>query len=677
MKTENNNLIIKISIFVSIFAFVSFGLFHLTKFETTDEHFWKYDRIEKYYNGLKEGFESGRWNKTRINDKPGVTNALISGITIPILGLEPSKHNDIEGEKNNRFYDEKKGKYRELYDMYHTENTEKINLALRLPGLLFNAFIILPIIFWLTLKIIKNKFLASINALLIGMNPIMIGVSQIVNPDTFLWGFSAIGLLSYIAYLYRDEKKFIIISGLATGFALLSKYSANLLFAFYPILFILLSFFENKKKGSNRELIKDFKKFVFSFVSITFIAFIVFSLFMPEVLIERKHFLYGTLYSSTLAPLVDIFINVLNLREIIFYTESKYRTMLMFPFSLAVFILVFIFFPYIVLWLMQKIRKCSERILRGFIFVMLFIFAFSFVNAWFNTPFFSLENIKEESRESGRLVFPDFASDPSILFWTKALMAQAQNLIFSLSPIIVLFILFLWIQILRGKVFHKKFLPVIYLFSAIAPLIFFVGALVADIFVNIRYAIMLFPMFAFLGMVGIGEFVKVISRKYTVCKKHRKYIKYLVVTFIILTQVFTLWKIKPYYFNYHSILLPKNYVVTDSWGYGAYEAATYINSLPGASELVVWTDHRGACQFLVGKCIVSNELYLDETNVDYFIFSRRGMITKKFKSISSKPHNINPNKYYNDEEFIEKNTVFRLNIGDRPANFIKVVKVEK
>ena len=664
---------------IAIIAFVGFGLFHLTKFETTDEHFWKYDRIEKYYNGLNEGFQLGKWDKTRINDKPGVTNALINGITIPVLGFEPGKHNDIKNEKINSFYDKESGKYRDLYDMYHTQDTLTLNLMLRLPGLLFNALIILPLVFWLTLKLTKNKFLSALSSLLIGMNPIFIGISQIVNPDTFLWGFSTVGIFSYIVYLYHKKKKFIIIAGLATGFALLSKYTANLLFLLYPIVFTLYSFFRaNRKIKINNLLSKEyFKKHLLSFISLTVIAFFVFSIFMPEVFIKHKHFLYGTLYSPTLAPIVDIFIDAFNLHDTIFYTKSKYKILWMFSFSLVIFLFLTVIFPFIALWIMQKVRKFSEWVLKGSVIIMFFIFTFSFTNAWFETPFFSLKNIKEESRSGGELVFVDFANDPSFLFWTKAITVQAQNLVFSLTPIVVFFILFLWIRVMQGKVIQKKLLPVIYLFSTVAPLIFFIGALKANIFVNIRYSIMLFPMFTFLGAMGVNEFLQLLFRRYQFSSSYKYYIKYLVILTIIIIQFFTLWNIKPYYFNYHSVLLPKKYVVTDSWGYGVYEAAMYINSLPNATSLVVWTDHRGACQFLNGNCIVSNELYLDETDIDYFIFSRRGMIIKRFKPISSSSYNIDSSKYYDDSGFLEKNTVFELNIGNRPENFIKVVKVEK
>ena len=69
---------------VPLFCFFFFGLIHLTKFETVDEHYWIYSnrtpinywqynngRIQQYWSALF----SQNWAKTRINDKPGITLA--------------------------------------------------------------------------------------------------------------------------------------------------------------------------------------------------------------------------------------------------------------------------------------------------------------------------------------------------------------------------------------------------------------------------------------------------------------------------------------------------------------------------------------------------------------------------------------------------------------------------
>jgi len=670
-----------LALIFAITIFLNFGLYHLAKFETTDEHFWKYDRIEKYYNGIKEGFKENNWKKTRLNDKPGVPVALISGITVP-FGFQPHQHEDLETENKYLHSKNQKSEGKKLYDTYHTEDTEALNFKLRLPGLLFNAFVILALLFWLLLSLTKSPFLTSLGIIAIGTNPILIGISQIINPDAFLWGFSTVALLAFMNYLVHRKKKFLMVAGVATGFSLLSKYTANLLFLFYPIIFILYTYLNEKQTKTTlsipwkKSLKQYYKNYAIPFGILTLLAVGVFALFMPEVIQVRKHFLYGTFYSPTLTPIVDLFIKNLNLRNIIFFSPTKYHTVLMFPASIFVFCFITIVLPFLTLQLTKKFRKATKYLLNGTLLLMISIFIFSFVNAWTNTPFFSLENIKEESRSHGELIFPSFADNSQPLFWYKALTVEAQNLVFSLTPIVVFFVLFLWVRVLQNKIYTKKFLPFIYFVSLAMPLTFFIGALLADIFVNIRYSLMLFPFFSILGAMGAYEMFLLLKEKTVFVKNNTSLIKYAFIFIFGLLHILAIWGIKPYYFNYHSILLPHKYVVTDSWGYGAYAASEFLNTLPNATELVIWTDRRSMCQFFVGHCIVSNEIYLEKTDVDYLIFSRRGMITKKFIPVGNNPHDITAERYY-EADFIKKHTVFEEQIGNRPENFIKIIKVEK
>ena len=69
--------------FLTVIVFASFGFYHLGKFETTDEHLWKYKRIGDYWEGWREW----KLEKTYINDKPGITVGIFSG-----LGLIPDAH---------------------------------------------------------------------------------------------------------------------------------------------------------------------------------------------------------------------------------------------------------------------------------------------------------------------------------------------------------------------------------------------------------------------------------------------------------------------------------------------------------------------------------------------------------------------------------------------------------
>ena len=300
------------------------------------------------------------------------------------------------------------------------------------------------------------------------------------------------------------------------------------------------------------------------------------------------------------------------------------------------------------------------------------MFLLTMLNAWFNTFIFDLENLKEVSRKGGGAVFPQFENDFILLFYIKAFLVQSQNFIFSLHPIVVFSTLLASTLLILDKI--KTNAWVIYFFI-ITPFVFFFGAILSEVFVNVRYSIMLYPLFALFGSLGILELVKYVASKNL---KKYAYGKLFIFasTIIILTHLFSLVNIKPFFFNYTSSLLPKKYVVTDAWGYGFYEAAEFLNSLPDAENIVVWLDRSGVCQFFVGKCISSREIYLDNVSVDYLVITRRGSIIKHPRIISSKQSHQFTNINYYSKEALE-NPAWSIFIGNRPGNFVKIIKVKK
>lgn len=647
-------------LFISIILFLSFGLYHLTKFETTDEHFWKYDRIEKYINAIKEHDIS----KTRINDKPGVTVALTSG-TGMLFGPSQSDHMDLKGENSHMYYDESRKKDVKLYDMFNTKITERFNLHLRLPILLFNALLVLPLIFFLTYQITKNYFIAGSTILFVGLSSALIGISQIINPDSLLWSTSAVAVLSFIALTYTQKKYLIFITGVATGAAILSKYTANLLFLMYPLFFFLYAVFYDKTTP-NKQIIMDYIKNLSLIVLTTFVTF---SLFLPAVFSKPAHFLYGTFYSPPFEPIVNIFIKLLNLQQFIFISETNYKTIPMLFISLLVFIGITIIIPIIAVVLLRKQSVFVNALFKIGVVVMMLLFIFSLLNAWTNESIISLNDLKETSRVGDELIFPQFSDNPAPIFFAKALLAQSQNLIFSLTPLNFILIFILWILILFNKLKNEEYKPIIYILT-IFPFVFFIGGLFADIFVNIRYGIMLYVPYMLLGAFGLNEMIL----RTNVTKQRTYYIFALVI--ILITQTMTLWLIKPHYFTYLNFFLPKEYSTTDTWGYGNYEATQYLNALPNAKNIVIWSDHRGICQFFVGKCMVSNTIPIDHTNIDYLVYSRRGVLTQPIKFIGTtndKLTNLDPH----DPQFIKENTVHEILINNRPSNFIKVIKIDK
>ena len=71
--------------------------------------------------------------------------------------------------------------------------------------------------------------------ILISLNPIIIGISQIVNPDSTLWSTSFAAFLLFFLYLKTDNDKYVYLSGFFFGLALLSKYFASILYLVFFI----------------------------------------------------------------------------------------------------------------------------------------------------------------------------------------------------------------------------------------------------------------------------------------------------------------------------------------------------------------------------------------------------------------------------------------------------------
>ena len=81
-------------VFLLIFGvYLFFTLQHVGQFETADEHYWIYSpdggRVQQYWHAVL----TGDWVGTLINDKPGVTVALVcglvNGLLVAVVGILP------------------------------------------------------------------------------------------------------------------------------------------------------------------------------------------------------------------------------------------------------------------------------------------------------------------------------------------------------------------------------------------------------------------------------------------------------------------------------------------------------------------------------------------------------------------------------------------------------------
>src|SRR3989344_7847943 len=116
--------------------------------------------------------------------------------------------------------------------------------------------------------------------------------------------------------------------------------------------------------------------------------------------------------------------------------------------------------------------------------------------------------------------------------------------------------------------------------------------------------------------------------------------------------------------GYASTLLPRaHFLDIKDMGEGSYEAAEYLNSLPEANMLNVWTDKSGVCDFFVGNCFSFLDASIfSKHKIDYFVLSS-GRKSRTMKMTLYQPLK---NAYFSE------NAIYKLEIGGRPNNYVKV-----
>ena len=619
---QNKRFFLSFALLLSMLTLLGFGLFHLSKFETVDEHFWKDKRIKKYWTGLQLGAKEGHWKKTRINDKPGVTIAIISGIG---LLFEPNP-------ESNRLHADNIT-VNGLFTVYDSSKTERINFIFRLPLLIFNTLFLL-VIFWLLLKIIPPPF-AVLTVVFIATAPVLIGISQIINPDTLFWPFSFAAILSYLILLKNSQKKFLGLTIIFTGLALLSKYTANILFLLFAAIFLAEAFIANPREINGfREISAFLRKRTLEWLLILAGAILIYGLLMPAALKKTKYLWAGTIYSPALAPIFWPLISVIFL----FLIEALFLKS---------------FFSKKIFNFLHQYKQCLFKLAAA---IALTLFLAVLINPWLKNPVIPLVDVKENAFVDKELLFPMLNGRPLATKIFTELAIEAGPFVFSLPPIIIFLLLAFWVKVLLSGLRQNQLL--FFFITAFIPA-YFIMLLFAGVLANPRYSIMLYPLAAFLSALAVQEFFPKF-KSYPIWQFAG------LVIWLVISSI-SLWKIKPFYLNYENFLLPRKYVLTDAWGYGEYEAAQYLNSLPHPEKIIIWSDRSAVCQFIKGKCIRDYKIDLPKTTPNYLVFSRRGSIRHKFEWARPDlaPHDIF--YYYNQP------AVWEIQIGGRPSNVVKIV----
>lgn len=594
---------VKFLLCIAVVIFFIFGFYHLPNFISADEHFWLpgsgAERIEDYWKAIADR----DWVDTRINDKPGITLAYTSGIAMLF--------DDADGQIIKRD---------NTYKQFDPARTQKINFLYRLPILLLSGFFSF-FFFWIIKKITGNEWLALWSVTGILLSPILLGMSQIVNPDSLFWIFGFASLLSFYAFLQFQKKKFAFLATLFLGLSLASKYTSIIFIPFFLFMALAYYFFEFEKwRGQRSELRKIMLRSSFAYLAILAGGLLLFAIMMPASFVEPKLFYTGTIGFPGMQP--------------IFWSAMAVNMLIIL--DAAVFAGRGIYFLFDKL---QPIRKFLPKILY---FILAGTIIFLIINWLTRNRIIDISDIPFSAKRS------DFFSQQPFF---KRYFAEFGPLIFALTPLMLFSLLYTWI---KGIICEIKHGTLIFILSAFF-LVFYAAVIEQGLLVTVRYSIILFPLAILLAGIALDDFFSEQNWKWTRLKNIKKPWIFVGIVFV---SVLNLWLITPFYFSYTNELLPKKYIISGAWGYGGYEAAQYLNNLPNAEKLTVWADAYGVCEFFVGKCIHKSKVDTAKYPIDYYFRSLQSTVQLNF------PHPA------------EKTPVWILRIDDRPKSFLKIFKAK-
>ncbi|MDD3498430.1 MAG: phospholipid carrier-dependent glycosyltransferase [Candidatus Moranbacteria bacterium] len=630
IKDKEKTIIFSI-LLASVTIFFSFGFFHLSKFETTDEHLWKYDRIGKYWNSLKEK----NWEGTYINDKPGITVALISGIGL-LSEPDPKENEKLKNISPSEA---------KLFEQYDYTQTEKTNFRFRLPVLIFSTLSLFAF-FYLSFKAFESLYLALFTTLLISTNPILLGMSQIINPDSFFWIFGGLSALSYLALINTKKYRYLIICGILMGFALLSKYTAFILFLFFGISLLAKIVFKNPEtalKTTWKNIARDSINIMIIFI----ISITVFSIFLPAVFVDSKYLFKGISQFLNTETLLTGLGAILFL---FFLTTFKKDMAGRITKSIA------------------KKRSLITLILTSLLSLLIVI---SLLNTWTGQKLAPVDHLRDlaYANEPREFSFKPLIDKRSIttLNQIQLYLMEAYPIIFSLSPLFIIIIFITNFIAIKRKISDKSALII----SAVALflLLYLFSTIHAKVVTNARYSIIIYPLLAIFGSFAIKEILTFFKADKI---KHFS-IASIIILFLGTTSFFVN---KPFYFSYTNFLLPKEFSIHDSWGHGSYEAAQYLNSLSDPEKIIIWSNSDTVCRFFAGKCLKSRKIDLAEVEPDYFVISKRGVLKERNRFILLNNPNVNKDADYYFEEKLKNDYVWKIELNNRPENFIKIIKSE-
>ena len=598
-------------IFVTGLFFV-FGLSRLTQYAAVDEPLWIDGRIAKYWKNIGER----DWKGTNISDKPGITIALASGPGLWFKGTQDYRTEHYEGEVFNLKND-----------------VESFYLAYRLP--LFIVITLLLPLFYFFLERLVGRRHALFGYVFIATSPILIGMSKIINPDSLLWLFAPLSLLSYLVFLRRGSFRYLIFSGILLGLALLTKYVANILFIFFIGLIFLEYIFH--PKHALIAFAEYLKRSLKHLALLTFAALTTFYVLFPAVWIKPEKLLKGTVLSQAFEKVAPLFIILIAFILIDQWLNKARITSA-------------------ILTLLEKIKFWIASLL-GLVFFCAALF--TVFNSWAGMiPYDFMDLLSSPKTIAGK-------SDFIGIF-----LANFYPLLFGVTPLVFLLLLVAPFFFLK-KNFSESIALRTSFYLTIFILLYYLGTTANNVGAIVRYQIILFPLAAIIGGITLEHMLVFIHKKLSVREMPTPIFA---ASFVALIGAVTLF-FTPFPLSYTSSFLPFTYHIdVKDMGAGSYEAAEYLNSLPDAENMLIWTDKDGVCKFFVGRCKRGLDYKkLRDEELDYIVVSagRESRTTKMMGGdvAAQKPGLIRFDQYYDRTD-----TIFSIHVNNRPSHYVKIFR---
>ncbi len=598
-------------VFVTGLFFV-FGLSRLTEYAAVDEPLWFDGRIAKYWKNIGEH----DWRGTNISDKPGITIALASGPGLWLKSTKEYRTTHFQGE------------------VYTLKNdVESFYLAYRLP-LLIVITLILPLFYFFLERLVGRRH-ALFGYVFITTSPILVGMSKIINPDSLLWLFAPLSLISYLVFLRRNAFRYLIFAGIFLGLALLTKYVSNILFIFFLGLIFLEYLFHSKLAAV--PFIDHLKRSLKHLALLTFAALATFYVLFPAVWVKPSKLLKGTIFSQAFEKVAPFFL-VLIAFVLIDQWLNKARI------------------TSAILALLARIRYWIAAVIGlAFFFAALF----TTLNVWAGMiPYDFMELLASPKTIASK---SDFIG---------VFLANFYPLLFGVTPLVFLSLLaapffFLKKSFAESVALRTSFYLVIFI------LLYYLGTTVSGVGAIVRYQIILFPMAAIIAGITLEHMLVFVHRKLSVREMPTPVFA---ASFIALIGAVTLL-FTPFPLSYASSFLPFTYHIdVKDMGAGSYEAAQYLNSLPHAAEMLIWTDKDGVCKFFVGRCKRGrNYQKLREDGLNYIVVSA-GRQSRTTKMIGGDVEVQKPGLIRFDRYYERTDTVFSVHVNNRPSHFVKVFR---